>query len=190
MTCQSVVVRHRKLIWFSAIASWVAVCIALWGQAASKSHPMRPLAHFAVSVAFQGYSNSVSGQKWALLAITNRDRGDLCFFPPNLVQLGVGVLSGPESLGVLSNWHETQWQYPPAIPRGSFCRIAVEVPPGHGSWRARCLLMRFTWSDKLLSRVPRWWPGGLIPLRGDPSLGALLTDWTPQRDSPTNGLSQ
>jgi hypothetical protein len=179
--------RHGKLIWFCIVAAGFAVLIELWGREASKPLRRMPLEHFAVSVGFQGYSNSVSGERWGLLMITNSDRGDLNFSGPYMVQRGAGELAPGEALEVVADWREAQWKCPAVLPVGSSCAVAVEVPPGTESWRTQCLLARTTWTDRLLTRLPRWWPSGFVPLRSQVRLGRLITEWTPQGTRSPNG---
>src|SRR5688572_3010051 len=77
--------RHRKLGWFCLFAVIAAIGITFWSQDGEPRPPQIPKP-IAYSVSFQGYSNSPSGQRWAILTVTNRDFGNLCFANPMSVE--------------------------------------------------------------------------------------------------------
>jgi hypothetical protein len=162
--------RHRKLAWFCLCAASVAVCLALWGRDDSKPRPVRPYRPIACSVSFKGYSNSPSGHKWAVLVVTNRDFGELSFSHPCSLFLS----NHP------SDVLETHWQLAPSFAPHTSRRIAVEIPPESGTWRARFFLIRTTWRDSVrdfrpLSRCPDW----LLP-HPTYSVGDVVTEWVTQ----------
>ena len=167
------VVRHRKLFWFSVLASFAAVCILSFGREWGHPHiykaPWAP-SDPVFSVAFLGYSNDASGQKWALLAVTNRDFGNLYFCGPYLEELSTDPPGGPTN-----HRPEMHWQHPGGIAPGSFCTVAVETPAAVGKWRVRCVLIRRTWQDDLHNC--RWCPESLIPVRRSYATGGLVSDW-------------
>ena len=162
--------RHRKLAWFCLFASTVALCLALWGRDDVEPRPSGLRSPIACSVLFQGYSNSLSGQKWAVLIVTNRDFGDLLFANPITVEFAAHPGDG----------QDTHWKIPDFIPPRSCGRITVEIPPEPGNWRARCVVARWTWRDSVRNaRVLNWCPDALLP-RGTYQLQGLVTDWVPQ----------
>ncbi len=171
----SPVVRHRKLLWFSVLASCAAVWLLSlgrdWGEPHARKAPSAP----AFSVAFQGYSNSASGQRWAILAVTNRDFGNLYFSGPFAEELSTDPPSGPTN-----ERPEMHWQHPRVISPGSSGRVAVEAPATRGEWRARCVMVRWTWRDDLRYYAPRWYPESLIPVRSSHSYHTLVSEWMPQ----------
>ena len=160
--------RYRKLAWFCVLASIVAVCIALWGRDDIRPRTIRESSPIVCSVTFQGYSNSLSGQKWAVLAVTNRDFGDLAFIGPYEVELS----------GHPSDTRDVHWQLAPRFAPGSSARIAVEIPPESGTWRAKFCLERWTWRDSARNALD-WCPEGLLPRRTY-RVQYLVTDWVPQ----------
>ena len=162
--------RHRKLVWFCFFAAVVAVCLALWGRDGLDPRTVRLPSPIACSVSFQGYSNSASGQRWAILAVTNRDFGDLSFVNP----MSVEFAAHPGDV------QETHWETPRFIPPRSCGRIAVEIPPAPGVWRMRCHISRWTWRDSVRNaRGLNWCPDALLPRRTY-QLQGLVTDWVPQ----------
>jgi hypothetical protein len=161
-------VRHRKLAWFCLFASIVAACLALWGRDDIEPRTIRLPSPIACSVSFQGYSNSLSGQKWAVLVVTNRDFGDLAFVGPYSVELS----SHP------SDGRDVHWQLAPRLAPRCSARIAVEIPPEPGTWRARFCLERWTWRDSARNILHRC-PDCLRPRRTY-KVQYFATDWVPQ----------
>jgi hypothetical protein len=159
--------RHRKLVRFCLIAAMVAFCITLWNREDGEPRPPQSPKPIAFSVSFLGYSNSPSGQSWAILTVTNRDFGNLGFSGP----FGVELATHPE------DEHATRWKTPGFIRPRSCGRIAVEIPPAPGDWRARCTIMRWTWRDAVWNAFPGWWPDNLIPVRRTQTMDSLVTDW-------------
>lgn len=164
------IVRRRKLVWFCLFASIVAVCLGLWVRDNIEPGPGGLRSPIACAVTFQGYSNSLSGQKWAVLIVTNRDFGDLLFMNPITVEFAAHPGDG----------QDTHWKIPEFIPPRSCARIAVEIPPEPGNWRVRCIVARWTWRDSLRhARVLNRFPDALLP-RGTYQLDGLVTGWVPQ----------
>jgi hypothetical protein len=163
--------RHRKLVWFCLLAAMVAIGISLWSREDGEPRPPRnpkPWIPLAFSVSFQGYSNSPSGQRWAILTVTNRDFGDLYFADMMTVDLS----NQPRAA------QDARWKHPDFIPRRSCGRIVVEVPLAPGSWRAQCMISRWTWRDSVYSALSsRGWPTRLIPVRRTSVMGGIATEW-------------
>jgi hypothetical protein len=73
---------------------------------------------------------------------------------------------------------ETHWKTPDFVPPRSCGRIAVEIPPARGAWRARCIIMRSTWRDPLHNALSsRGVPDYLIPVRRTQTMDGLVTEW-------------
>ena len=165
------VARHRKLAWFCLLASMLGACFALWGREGSGARPSKSAKPIACAISFQRYSNSPSGQKWAILLVTNRDFGTLYFEGPFLVE---------PPLPPADDSDETHWQKPQSLPPESSAEIAVEIPPSFRTWHARCTVVRVTWRDRARSAFPLWYPSSLIPIRRTYAFQPLVTDWVPQ----------
>ncbi len=167
--------RHRRLAWFSLFATIIAICLVVCGRENLDSKPRslhlpKPI---AFSVSFQGYSNSLSGQRWAILVVTNRDFGNLYFSGTCLVEpLDHRLLHTDED--------ETRWQLPLFVAPRTSARIAVEIPPAFRTWRARCTMIRYTWRDYVHNALVGWRLDGLIPVRPTCEYGSLVTDWVSQ----------
>ncbi len=160
--------RRRKLGWFCLLAAMAAIGITLWSREDGEPRPPQIPKPIAFSVSFQGYSNSPSGQRCAILTVTNRDFGDLYLVPGSAT---VEFAAHP------GGGQETYWKHPGFIPRRSCGRIAVEIPPAPGAWRMRCIISRYTWRDTardILSsrRVPDF----LLPRRTH-TMDSLVTEW-------------
>jgi len=158
--------RHRWLGWFCVLAVIAAIGITLWSREDGEPRPPQIPKPIAFSVSFQGYSNSPSGQRWAILTVTNRDFGNLCFANPMAVEFAAHPGDG----------QETHWKTPDFIPPRSCGRIAVEIPPTAGAWRMRCIISRYTWRDNVRDALPGWWPDFLLPRRTQ-IMDGLVTDW-------------
>ena len=158
--------RHRWLGWFCVLAVIAAIGITLWSREDGEPRPPQIPKPIAFSVSFQGYSNSPSGQRWAILTVTNRDFGNLCFANPMAVEFAAHPGDG----------QETHWKTPDFIPPRSCGRIAVEIPPAPGAWRMRCIISRYTWRDNVRDALPGWWPDFLLPRRTQ-IMDGLVTDW-------------
>lgn len=157
---------HRKLGWFCLLAVIAAIGVTLWSREEGEPRPPTIPKPIAFSVSFQGYSNSPSGQRWAILTVTNRDFGNLGFSGPFGVELSAR----------LKDEQATRWMTPGFIPPHSCGRIAVEIPPAPGAWRARCRIIRSTWRDKVRNACPGWFPELLLP-RPTHTMDDLVTDW-------------
>ncbi len=162
--------RHRKLIWIVALAFVVAVCIHLWGrdmpEARPKKSPNMPL----FSVLFQGYSNSLSGEKWAILVITNRDVCTLDL----LVPVRVRFLEHPEQEARQILFDGTP------LPRRSSCRVAIQIPAASGAWKFYCRITRDTWQEELRGRLPDWLDHCIPGSSTAPAMAYVDTGWIPQ----------
>jgi hypothetical protein len=167
--------RHRRLGWFCVFAAIAAIGISLWGREDGEPRPPRipkPPIPIAFSVSFQGYSNSPTGQRWAILTVTNRDFGDLYLVAPNTVELS----EHPRDA------QDTHWKWPDSIPPHSRGTVLVEVPRAPGFWRARCIISRWTWRDSVYNALSsRGWPAGLIPVRRTQTMDGLVTEWIPNQ---------
>ena len=160
--------RHRWLGWFCVLAVIAAIGITIWSCEDGKPHPAQSPKPIAFSVSFQGYSNSPSGQRWAILTVTNRDFGNLCLGNPLTVEWSDHPKDAQDTHGKL----------PDFIPPHSCGRMVVEVPLAPGSWRARCMISRSTWRDPIYNALSsRGWPAHLIPVRRTQTMDSLVTDW-------------
>jgi len=163
--------RNRKLVWFCVLAVVAAIGVSLWGREDCEPRPPRipkPRIPIAFSVSFQGYSNSPSGQRWAILTVTNRDFGDLYLANPMTVELS----EHPR------DEQDARWKAPDFISPRSCGRMVVEVPLAPGSWRARCIISRWTWRDSVYNAFSsRGCPAGLIPVRSTHTMDMLVTEW-------------
>ena len=160
--------RHRKLSWFCRLALIAAVGITLWSCEDGEPRPPQISKPIAFSASFQGYSNSPSGQRWAILTITNRDFGNLYLANPMSVEFAAHPGHG----------QETHWKTPDFIPPHCCGRIAVEIPPAPGDWRMRCIISRYTWRDPVYNALSsRRWPVYLIPVRRTQTMDSLVTEW-------------
>ena len=163
--------RRRWLVWICLLALMATIGITLSNREggrprrAQSPQPRKPIAYCA---SFQGYSNSPSGQRWAILTVTNRDFGELGFANPMTVQFSDDPMDD----------QDVHWKGPDGIPPGSFGRIAVEIPPGRGAWRARCIIWRWTWRDSAYNAFSsRNWPAHLIPVRRTHTMDEFVTEW-------------
>jgi hypothetical protein len=163
--------RHRKLGWFCLLAAMAAICITLWSRDDGETRPPQIPKPIAFSVSFLGYSNCPSGQRWAILTVTNRDFGNLYFANPMSLEFAARPEDEQET-----HYAETHWKTSGVIPPGSCGRIAVEIPPVPGDWRMRCIISRYTWRDDVRDALPRWWPDFLLPRRTQ-IMDGLVTDW-------------
>jgi hypothetical protein len=162
--------RHPKLAWFCFFASIGAVWLSLRGRDDIEPPRPKPYIPIACSVSFQAYSNSPSGRTWAVLLVTNLDSGDLSFVGP----YGLSLSNRP------SCHVEARWQLAPTFAPGTGTRIAVEIPPGSGTWRAGFFLIRTTWRDYVRNlRVLDWCPDRLLP-RSTYQVDPVETDWVPR----------
>lgn len=166
--------RHRRLVWFGLSASIVAVWLTFWGRDDMGRQP-KPHIPIACSISFQAYSNSPSGQSWAILLVSNNDIGKLCFAGPCLL-----VLSNRPSGDV-----ETHWQLAPPIASRTCTQIAVEIPPESGTWRVGVTVLRDTWRDHVRELRSLGWPDQLLP-RPTFGIRCIYTDWVPQLNRPTS----
>ena len=147
--------RRHWLIYACGVAALAAVFICWWGRDRSEPHAREATRSPAFSVLFQGYSNSVGGEKWALLTVTNRDSCDLHFLVPMVLVWSNNLGSTDEPTHVLLTAN-------PLHPREA-CSMAVEVSMASGPWRFWCPVTRHTRLDDLQDRSPapidRWVPG-------------------------------
>lgn len=158
--------RPRWLGWFCLLAVVAAIGLTLWSRDDGEPRPPQIPKPIAYSVLFQGYSNSPSGQRWAILTVTNRDFGDLCFANPMSVEFAAQP----------ADEQETRWKTSGFIPPRSCGRIAVLIPPVPGAWRMNCMIIRSTWRDDVRGALPGWWPDFLLPRRTQ-IMDGLVTDW-------------
>ncbi len=159
--------RHRKLGWFCLFAAMAAIGITLWSSEDGDPRTPQKPKPIAFSVSFQGYTNSPSGQRWAILTITNRDFGNLYLANPMIVEFA----------GQPGDERETHWKTPAFIPPRSCGQIAVEIPPAPGAWRMHCIISRYTWKDMVRNALSsRRLPDFLLPRRTQ-TMDSLVTDW-------------
>jgi hypothetical protein len=163
-------VRHRKLVWFCLLASVVGFWLALWGRDGTEPRPREWSRPIAASISFQSCSNSLSGQKWAVLSVTNRESDNLYVCGHFSVELS-------DQPGFLQDSH---WRTPNFVLARSSATVAVEIPPAPGTWRARLMLTRFTWRDRVRNVFPSRYPDRLIPVRRTFAERILVTDRVPQ----------
>ncbi len=161
--------RHRKVISICSVGFVAAIAIYLWSrddaEPPSKKGPKMPL----FSVSFQGYSNSLGGEKWGVLLITNRDVHTLSLDAP----VRVRFLDHPDLEA-----RQLRWGVNP-LPRGASSWVAVQIPPASGAWSFQCCVLRCTWQEEVAERLPgwlaRWVPGPGVSARAD-----VNTGWIPQ----------
>jgi hypothetical protein len=128
--------RRHWPIFFCALIVLAAVIVGI-----SQHGDMAPV----YSLSFQGYSNSVSGQKWAILTFTNRDTCEQVFSGPYTVEF--------RRIECDSNEH---WKIPDSVPRGSSCTVAIEIPNTSETWRASWSVTRREWRDVLEEHLPNY----------------------------------
>ena len=158
---------HRKLAWFCLLAVVAASGLTLWSREDDAPRPAQISKPIAFSVSFQGYSNSPSGQRWAILTVTNQDFGNLSLADPMTVEL-----SGHPRDEQGAHWYASGF-----IPPHSSGRMVVEVPLAPGTWRARCIILRWTWRDTVHNAFPPWVPDCLIPVQPIKTMDSLVTEW-------------
>src|SRR6478736_4140312 len=93
---------RRRIAVFAVVIGTLILSVYLVRFSAPKDSRRRPLA----SVCFLAYSNSPSGEKWALLTVTNRDTCDLVFCGPYTVEFAPPRTND----GKLDD--NTRWQVP------------------------------------------------------------------------------
>jgi hypothetical protein len=132
--------RPRILISLLAIPAILTVAVMLIAEDPD-SHPF-------LSVSLTGYSNSVSGEKFAILAVTNRDEFTLAFdtawvsFSHTTFEARVGSTIDRSFL-----------------KPGASRFILTEVPPhpGHpAQWRVNWMITRLTLRERLRPRIGRF----------------------------------
>ena len=168
VTLVNVFKRHHKLAWLCLLVALVAFGLTLWSY--DDGTPRAPLepSPIAATISFQSYSNSPSGQRWALLTVTNSDVGTLSFAAGSFL---VELSNQPAS------YLDADWQRPRSLPARSTATVAVQIPAALGPWRASCLVVRETWRDRFPDIFPRWWPSSLNPARRTATMGDLVSDW-------------
>jgi len=159
--------RHRKLAWLCLLVALVSIGLTLWSY---NSEPRAPLvsAPIAAAIFFQSYSNSPSGQRWAILTVTNSDFGTLYFAAGSFL---VELSNQP------SSYLDADWQRPRSLPPHSTATVAVPIPADLGPWRASCMIVRDTWRNRVPNVFPRWWPDWLNPSRRTRTADGLVSDW-------------
>ena len=121
------------------------------------------------SVSFQSYSNSPSGEKWALLTVTNGDTCELIFLGPFSLEF-----KPFRTNDVLCD--QAHWEAPALVAPGSVCTLALKLPPDPRPWRASCFLRRHPLQDKLEERLPDRL-GSVIPGTHGWQMDCFWTDW-------------
>ena len=152
-------------MWFLALAFVAAAVILMWDW--SNAEPS-PKARPAFSVWFQGYSNSPSGEKWAVLIITNRDVCTLVFQVPARVSfLGHPDLESRRALFANN-----------PLPRKADCRVAIPLSPS-GAWKFVCPVTRYPRREEVAERLPDWL-GRLVAGTRKPAISYIDTGWVNQ----------
>jgi hypothetical protein len=145
--------RYRRVIFLGATAIVLAALVIRWWAQDDPDHVAKKASKQpAFSVGFLGYSNGVSGTKWALLEITNRDSCCLHFAgPPMLVW--------SNSLGETSEVTRVSIGADTLHSRSS-CTMAVEVSMASGAWRFWCRVNRLPPLEAVRYQLPepvsRW----------------------------------
>lgn len=168
-TLVNVLKRHRKLAWLCLLVALASIGLSIWSYDREPRAPQLP-APIAATISFQSYSNSPSGQRWALLTVTNSDFGTLYFAAGSFL---VELSNQP------SSYLDADWHRPMSLPPHSTDTVAVPVPADMGPWRARCTVVRDTWRDRFPNIFPGWWPDRLNPARRTRTAGGLVSDWVP-----------
>ncbi len=149
-------------MWFVALAGVAAAVILIWDLYHAEPSPKaRP----AFSVSFQGYSNSPSGEKWAILMITNRDVCTIIFQLPSRVSFS----GHPDLESRRAIFADNP------LPRKADCRVAIPLSSS-GAWRFVCRVTRYTRREELAGRLPDWL-GRLVAGTRAPSSSYVDTGW-------------
>jgi len=160
--------RHRKLAWLSLLGALASIALTLWSYNDGAPRAPQEPTPIAATISFQSYSNGPSGQRWALLTVTNSDFGTLYIAAGSCL---VELSNQP------SSYLDPDWQYPTSIPPRSTATVAIAMPSVEGSWRVRCLVVRGTWRDRVTDILPRWWPTFLDPGSVTHAQGSLDSGW-------------
>ena len=156
--------RHCKLLWSLPVLLLVCLLVRDWDKRSGAGPSKLP----AFSFSFQGYSNSPSGQRWAVLTVTNEDVCDLHFFGPTWLVFSDRLVDSFSAPLIMAN---------NPLPGRTSCRAAIGLPHRQGSWRFQCALMRCTWRDKLSEHLPESLDDLLPGLRGAYVMGWFDTGW-------------
>ncbi len=149
-------------MWFVALALAAAAVILMWNW--SQAEPS-PKASAAFSVSFQGYSNSPSGEKWAVLMITNRDVCTLVFqLPARVSFLGHPDLESRRAF----------FSHNP-LPGKADCRVSIPLSSS-GAWKFVCRVTRYTRREEFAGRLPDWL-GRLVAGTRGPASSYVDTGW-------------
>lgn len=159
-------VRRRNLIFVLVAISVLGLVIVLTTRKATSES-----GDTALSISFQGYSNSPSGQSYALFAVTNHHTCDLILWNGGAVEFE--DTNAPSNIEVYyslvgSNLH-----------RGQHYTMVTETPPNHGRWRLHWMVMRRSLTQRLVeisARVP------FVPNfnEGTPDFFYDSSDWVPE----------
>jgi hypothetical protein len=161
---------RRKILVFTAASVISALCVYLVLEnlysPEREDSVRRPLA----SVCFHSYSNSPTGEKWALLTVSNRDTCELIFVGPYTLEF-TPFRTNDDVPG-----DQARWQVPALVAHGSACMLALKLPPDQRRWKAGCFLVRYPLQDKVKERLPdriSW----VIPGTHGWQMDRFTTDW-------------
>jgi hypothetical protein len=158
----------RVRILIMAVALLLGIVLAAMSRHEDQEDRMR------LSVSFQAYSNSPSGQKYAVFAVTNLDSCDLQLWNGGTVEFSGSDQKGRYSPGV-------QVPYSLAgskLRRGQAYTMITGVPAHSYPWRLSWMVMRFSLANRMAdwtSRLP------LVPAyrNGTPDFFYVTTAFIP-----------
>ena len=131
--------RLRIPILALGFVSLATVCAMIWARAPRDPSP-------ALSVSLLAYSNSASGLRFAILAVTNDDVVDITIDDTGAVEFNN------------TNFCRRVWSSPAGtnLHRGDACRVVVEVPAHRARWRTSWWITRQTLKERLTWRIKRY----------------------------------
>ncbi len=158
--------RWRVSISVLVIVLLAIVAVLVVGRTSSPASPSE-----ALKISFQGYSNSPSGQRFALFAVTNLDTCNLILWNGGAVEFA--DTNTPQDIEVFyslvgSNLHR-------GVPYAMF----TGSPSNHLRWRLTWMVHRSSFKQALVDIT------GRIPLvpdynNGCPDFFYYTTDWIPE----------
>ncbi len=136
--------RQRILVFVLVAIPVVGLVVVLTTQKATPES-----GDTALSISFRGYSNSPSGQRYALFAVTNHDTCDLILWNGGAVEF--------EDTNAPSNIEVHYSLVGSNLHRGVPYTMFTEIPPSHGRWRLHWMVVRRSLTQRLVeisARVP------------------------------------
>ena len=120
------------------------------------------------SLLLQSYSNSPSGQRWAILTVTNGENNNFSIIGPRSIEL-----SGPPG-DLDTHWRVPASSFHDLLPaaRSRSSQLVLELGELHVLWSdlrgeiERVTLSQTGWPDRLIPRAPHYIPYSLFPLTG------------------------